>query len=174
MSFTDIKNKNQGFTIVELLIVVVVIAILAAITIVSYNGITSRANNSNAKSAASSTAKKIEAYAAEATTSGYPLQPTALTGAAAAGTTYQLSGVTFVATPPATAPNPPSTLVFYRCGTAAAAAATTLATTTVVTGARIGAWDYEAGSFNTSAATAGQVSGNSPAGYNVTCYPTAS
>lgn len=38
-------SKNQarslGFTVVELLIVVVVIAILAAITIVSYNGITS-------------------------------------------------------------------------------------------------------------------------------------
>ena len=40
------KNRGQsqvGFTIVELLIVVVVIAILAAITIVSYNGITQRA-----------------------------------------------------------------------------------------------------------------------------------
>lgn len=34
---------RNGFTIVELLIVVVVIAILAAITIVSYNGITKRA-----------------------------------------------------------------------------------------------------------------------------------
>ena len=36
---------RQGFTIVELLIVVVVIAILAAITIVSYNGITARARD---------------------------------------------------------------------------------------------------------------------------------
>lgn len=36
------KHK-QGFTIVELLIVIVVIAILAAITIVSYNGIQNRA-----------------------------------------------------------------------------------------------------------------------------------
>lgn len=34
---------GRGFTIVELLIVVVVIAILASITIVSYNGITARA-----------------------------------------------------------------------------------------------------------------------------------
>jgi len=42
--------KQKGFTIVELLIVVVVIAILAAITIVSYNGITERARLSNAKS----------------------------------------------------------------------------------------------------------------------------
>lgn len=36
-------EHQRGFTIVELLIVVVVIAILAAITIVSYNGITQRA-----------------------------------------------------------------------------------------------------------------------------------
>ncbi len=38
------KNK-QGFTIVELLIVVVVVAILAAITVVSYNGITNRTHD---------------------------------------------------------------------------------------------------------------------------------
>ncbi|HWT40310.1 MAG TPA: prepilin-type N-terminal cleavage/methylation domain-containing protein [Dongiaceae bacterium] len=38
-------KRQSGFTIVELLIVVVVIAILAAITIVSYNGITSRARS---------------------------------------------------------------------------------------------------------------------------------
>jgi len=37
---------GRGFTIVELLVVIVVIAILAAITIVSYNGITGRANDS--------------------------------------------------------------------------------------------------------------------------------
>ena len=53
---TNIKAKNQGFTIVELLIVVVVVAILAAITIVSYNGITNRANTSAAASLASTLA----------------------------------------------------------------------------------------------------------------------
>jgi len=44
------KNKQSGFTIVELLIVVVVIAILAAITIISYNGIQERARISGAQS----------------------------------------------------------------------------------------------------------------------------
>lgn len=38
-------SARRGFTIVELLIVVVVIAILAAITVVSYAGITERAEN---------------------------------------------------------------------------------------------------------------------------------
>jgi prepilin-type N-terminal cleavage/methylation domain-containing protein len=58
-----IRFKNQsGFTIVELLIVVVVIAILAAITIVSYNGIQNRAKQSTAQSAASQGAKKINLW----------------------------------------------------------------------------------------------------------------
>ena len=44
---TNQENSNKGFTIVELLIVVVVIAILAAITIVAYNGIQTRAKTSS-------------------------------------------------------------------------------------------------------------------------------
>lgn len=46
------KLKHQGFTIVELLIVIVVIGILAAITIVAYNGIQARANDSKTRSIA--------------------------------------------------------------------------------------------------------------------------
>jgi prepilin-type N-terminal cleavage/methylation domain-containing protein len=42
--------RSRGFTIVELLIVIVVIAILAAITIVSYNGISERAKLTNTQS----------------------------------------------------------------------------------------------------------------------------
>jgi type II secretion system protein G len=38
-------QKQKGFTIVELLIVIVVIGILAAITIVAYNGVQSRARD---------------------------------------------------------------------------------------------------------------------------------
>ena len=53
------KTGQKGFTIVELLIVVVVIAILAAITIVSYNGIQTRAVASKNSSIASQVAKKI-------------------------------------------------------------------------------------------------------------------
>lgn len=53
------RKSISGFTIVELLIVVVVIAILAAITIVSYNGITARANDSSVRAGLSSAAKKL-------------------------------------------------------------------------------------------------------------------
>lgn len=60
----NIKNnrKASGFTIVELLIVIVVIAILAAITIVAYNGIQNRAKASSGQSAANALAKKVEAF----------------------------------------------------------------------------------------------------------------
>jgi len=58
----QIKNKNTGFTIVELLIVIVVIAILAAITIVAYNGIQDRARNSAAAQSSSQAAKKIKVW----------------------------------------------------------------------------------------------------------------
>src|SRR5690554_4129028 len=43
------KRKQRGFTIVELLIVIVVIAILAAISIVAYTGIQQRARDSKRK-----------------------------------------------------------------------------------------------------------------------------
>ncbi len=58
-------NKSRsGFTIVELLIVIVVIAILAAISVVAYTGIQQRATNTAIISAASQTVKAIQAYIA--------------------------------------------------------------------------------------------------------------
>ena len=46
-------RKQKGFTIVELLIVIVVIAILATITIVAYNGVSQRAKESATQNAVS-------------------------------------------------------------------------------------------------------------------------
>lgn len=52
----------RGFTIVELLIVIVVIAILATISVVAYSGIQERAQNSAVEQAASQALKLLTAY----------------------------------------------------------------------------------------------------------------
>lgn len=57
--------RHQGFTIVELLIVIVVIAILATISVVAYNGIQDRAKNAQVQSDINQIQKKIELYYAE-------------------------------------------------------------------------------------------------------------
>lgn len=54
--------KSRGFTIVELLIVIVVIAVLAAITIVAFNGVQKRAENSAISSKETIAKKALEAY----------------------------------------------------------------------------------------------------------------
>lgn len=59
------KQKQSGFTIVELLIVIVVIAILAAITIVAYNGIRDRAQTSAVQTGLAQANKKVLSYAAQ-------------------------------------------------------------------------------------------------------------
>ena len=59
------QQTNTGFTIVELLIVIVVIAILAAITIVAYNGIQARARDTARIEKVTAIAKAIELYQAD-------------------------------------------------------------------------------------------------------------
>jgi len=56
------KNKQSGFTIVELLIVIVVIGVLAAITIVTYSGIQDRARYAAYRSDIESMNKAILLY----------------------------------------------------------------------------------------------------------------
>lgn len=56
--------RQRGFTIVELLIVIVVIAILATITIAAYNGIQQRAGNAQRISAARDWVNAIKSYVA--------------------------------------------------------------------------------------------------------------
>jgi general secretion pathway protein G len=72
------SKKTSGFTIVELLIVIVVIGILAAITIVAYNGIQARARNSQTTSAVQAYYKALVLYMTDK--GSYPIQNDACLG----------------------------------------------------------------------------------------------
>jgi type II secretion system protein G len=58
-------SKQKGFTIVELLIVIVVIGILAAITIVAFNGVQDRSRFAKAQSDISNLNKAVQMYYAD-------------------------------------------------------------------------------------------------------------
>ena len=66
-------SNSRGFTIVELLIVIVVIAILAAISIVAYNGIQARAHDAAIRSDFRNIRNKLEVYKVDNGT--YPFDP---------------------------------------------------------------------------------------------------
>jgi len=65
-----ISNPKTGFTIVELLIVIVIIAILAAIAIVTYQGILARGRDANRVSSLDSIEKGLGLY--KAVNDSYP------------------------------------------------------------------------------------------------------
>jgi prepilin-type N-terminal cleavage/methylation domain-containing protein len=75
-------NQVSGFTIVELLIVIIIIGILATITIVAYQGVTARANTAKAQTNAVTVQKKAEAYNADIAGGNgyYPPTATAFAG----------------------------------------------------------------------------------------------
>jgi type IV pilus assembly protein PilA len=56
------KVSTSGFTIVELLIVIVVIGILAGITIIAYNGIQNRAKTASSLSTVDAVSKKAAVW----------------------------------------------------------------------------------------------------------------
>ena len=68
--------KQKGFTIVELLIVIVVIAILAAIAVVAYNGIQDRAAISKSETDLQAINKAIQLYYVD--NGSYPNTSTAM------------------------------------------------------------------------------------------------
>ena len=152
------KVKQSGFTIVELLIVVVVIAILAAITIVAYNGIQNRAKTSSGSAFAQTIGKKVEAY--NTLMSSYPTYCQLVTNTASPTGSAPAAGTTGVGTCAAggTASGTESQLASTGAITPASAAAGTGYTSTVsngnavvgyylcgaTTGADIYYWDYSA------------------------------
>ena len=58
----SLKKHNSGFTIVELLIVIVVIGILALLVITTYSGIQAKARNSKRSSDVSTIQTQLEAF----------------------------------------------------------------------------------------------------------------
>jgi prepilin-type N-terminal cleavage/methylation domain-containing protein len=77
----------RGFTIVELLIVIVVIAILAAITIAAFTGVQQKARVSAVSSALSQATKKLATYAVEA--NSYPTDLASVGITDTSGVSYQ-------------------------------------------------------------------------------------
>ncbi len=73
------KKREQGFTIVELLIVIVVIGILALLVITTYAGIQAKARNSKRVSDVKSLQTQLEAYFSQ---NGYYPSLTDMNGAA--------------------------------------------------------------------------------------------
>lgn len=71
-------KRHTGFTIVELLIVIVVIGILAAIVIVAFNGVQQRANTAAVKSDLVNIHKKLELFKVDSASGGYPTNTTEL------------------------------------------------------------------------------------------------
>jgi len=135
------NTKQTGFTIVELLVVIVVIGILAAITIVAYNGVTARANTAASQTAAGNFAKKAEVYQADGGQNRYPIVSTELT-AAASTTTFALTGVTpLYQTAALTNAATNSTIRVLKCGSGAPANQAAVIATNI-TGLRIFSFNF--------------------------------
>lgn len=79
-------SDRRGFTIVELLIVIVVIGILAAIVIVAFNGVQNRANDTAVQSDLKNLAKIVEQQ--NALNGQYPSNITSALGAKASQNAY--------------------------------------------------------------------------------------
>lgn len=89
------RTGRAGFTIVELLIVVVVIAILAAITIVAYNGVTRRAVASSLQTEITSAIKAAEQKKIQSGLDTYPASKTDLGMADSSNLSYFSTAISY-------------------------------------------------------------------------------
>lgn len=79
VSLKSLKGKNKGFTIVELLIVIVVIGVLALLVVTTYAGIQQKARNSKRSYDLAALQTQLEAFYQ---TNGYYPNPTDMNSAA--------------------------------------------------------------------------------------------
>jgi len=96
VTITAMKKITFGFSLVELIIVIVVIGILASIVIVSYNGAQNRANDGALTSDLTNLADQIDIFRSHtSTTDQFPLTTTDLAtlGAKVTRTAYKTDGV---------------------------------------------------------------------------------
>ncbi|MFZ3009800.1 MAG: prepilin-type N-terminal cleavage/methylation domain-containing protein, partial [Candidatus Microsaccharimonas sp.] len=82
------NDKSNGFTIVELLIVIVVIGILAAITIVAYNGIQNRSKVASLQADITNGVKVLESYKVTQGSEQYPTTLATANVKSSPGTTF--------------------------------------------------------------------------------------
>jgi len=143
------NHSNRGFTIVELLVVIVVIGILASITIVSYTGVTNKANKAAAQTTADSIVSKAQVFATEDVSNYYPTTYSALTTDSTKTYFLPATTATLMTTAMSAKPTNTNSVNIMVCGATnvAATAPTTAALTTKVMGLRVGYWDFS----NTSA-----------------------
>src|SRR5665647_291167 len=88
-STPDRASSRRGFTIVELLIVIVVIGILATLTIVAYTGIQDRAKTASLQSDLAQASKQLEIYKFSASTGEqYPINLATAALKATSGNSY--------------------------------------------------------------------------------------
>ena len=120
------SNKERGFTIVELLIVIVVIGILAAITIVAYNGVQNRARTTTNQANAQEVQSKAEVYAADTGNGVFPATGTAFEAIATTDTASLSPAVKALLGTTVPSASATTALIYQQCGT---------------NGARVGYWD---------------------------------
>lgn len=120
-----VKSRKAGFKnplavagiILNVVFLLVTAGIIAAITMVAYQGVQVRAHSYAAETAAMSVMKQADAYNAEK--GSYPQHTAAI---------KNVSSVTYATAPLTSAPSNPSTVAFYACGD--------------TTGDKIEYWDY--------------------------------
>jgi prepilin-type N-terminal cleavage/methylation domain-containing protein len=146
MTVNNIKKmqKDRGFTIVELLIVIVIIGILAALVIVAYSGIQARANTTKAQTNAKAVLGKAEAYAAD--NSGvYPTTTALFAGSVVAKLPSGVSLLT--GTTALSATNGGSSVLYKTCVTPS--------------GASVAYWDFTTSAASTNILYAGDATSSS-------------